>query len=197
MQTPTHPTRRKGRSPATVRDSAPVLEAKGRKVRANMASPAPSIPADAGAMPAHERAVIEAALAILKARLREPGAFVKGPRDVRDLARVHLAGLELEVFGVMLFDARLGLIAFEEVSRGTLTQTTVHPREVVRLALRHNAASVILVHNHPSGSREASEADIHLTDVLRRALALIDVATHDHLIVAGIEVTSLAERGLM
>ncbi len=186
-----------GGSPAAVCDAAPVLVPQGRKSRAKDASRAPSLAAGANDMPDHERAVIEAALAILRARLRLPGAFASGPGEARTLAAMHFAGHEVEVFAAMFLDARLGLIAFEELARGTLTQTSVYPREIVRAALRHNAAGVILAHNHPSGVPDPSAADIDLTAKLKAALSSVDVTTFDHLIVAGDRVTSLAELGLL
>jgi DNA repair protein RadC len=98
---------------------------------------------------------------------------------------------------VLYLDAQNRLLREEELFRGTLTQTSVHPREVVKQALRFNAAAVILAHNHPSGVAEPSRADELLTRALREALALVDVRVHDHLIVAGPATVSFAERGLL
>lgn len=120
------------------------------------------------------------------------------PAAVRDLLRLRLAGLPHELFAVLLLDAQNHLIDCVELFRGTLTQTSVYPREVVRLALRHNAAAAIFAHNHPSGSLEPSAADIALTETLRKALALVDVRVLDHFIVAGTATPlSFAERGLV
>jgi DNA repair protein RadC len=94
-------------------------------------------------------------------------------------------------------DSQHRLIACEELFRGTLAQTSVYPREVVKAALRHNAAAIIFAHNHPSGVAEPSRADEMLTTALKQALALIDCRTLDHLIVGGTKITSLAERGLI
>jgi len=145
-----------------------------------------------------EDRVIARALAILEARFRDPEAFTvfDSPSAVRQYVRLHLSGLEHEVFGVLFLDAQHRLIAFEEMFRGTLTQTSVYPREVVKAALRHNAAAVILTHNHPSGSAEPSRADEMLTQQLQKTLTLIDVSVLDHLVV-GRTVTSFAERGLL
>ncbi len=98
---------------------------------------------------------------------------------------------------VLFLDAQNRVIASEEMFRGTLTQTSVYPREVVKRALAHNAAAVILAHNHPSGVAEPSRADEFLTRTLRESLALIDVRVLDHFIVAGNGVVSFAERGLL
>lgn len=120
------------------------------------------------------------------------------PDAVRDYLRLRLAALPHEVFLVILLDAQNRLIVAEELFRGTLSQTSVHPREVVKLALSHNAAAAILAHNHPSGAREPSRADEALTRALKDALALIDVRVLDHFIVAGTSrPLSLAERGLV
>ncbi|MCE2918246.1 MAG: RadC family protein [Rubrivivax sp.] len=116
-------------------------------------------------------------------------------RDVREYLSLRLAGLPHEVFCVMFLDHRHHLIAMETMFRGTLTQTSVHPREVVRRALALNASAVLLVHNHPSGVAEPSRADLLLTQVLRQSLQLVDVRVLDHLIVGMGQVQSLAERG--
>ncbi len=119
------------------------------------------------------------------------------PQSVRDYLRLRLSNRQYEAFMVIFLDAQNRVIAAEEVFRGTLTQTSVYPREIVRAALQHNAAAVIVSHNHPSGVAEASQADRLLTNSLRRALELVDVKVLDHLIVAGQQVLSFAERGLL
>jgi DNA repair protein RadC len=111
-------------------------------------------------------------------------AVPSSPGAVRDYLRLHLAGLQHEVFFALWLDAQNRLIAAEEIFRGTLTQTSVYPREVVKLALRHNAAAVVLAHNHPSGVAEPSRADEVLTSELKQALALVEVRVLDHFIVA-------------
>jgi len=112
--------------------------------------------------------------------------------------RLHLAGLDHEVFFALWLDAQNRLIAAEELFRGTLTQTSVYPREVVKRALAHNAAAVVLAHNHPSGVAEPSAADGLLTRELKQALALVDVRVLDHFIVTGqAQPLSFAERGLL
>lgn len=123
---------------------------------------------------------------------------LSSPEQVRTYLRLQLGELPHEVFMVLLLDAQNRLLHAEEVFRGTLTQTSVYPREVVKLALRHNAAAVILAHNHPSGAAEPSRADEFLTQSLKQSLGLVDVKVLDHFIVAGpTRPVSFAERGLL
>ncbi|MHB8726413.1 MAG: RadC family protein [Casimicrobiaceae bacterium] len=119
------------------------------------------------------------------------------PQAVRDYLRTRLACLPHEVFACLFLDTQHRLIACEELFRGTLAQTSVYPREVVKAALARNAAAVIFAHNHPSGVAEPSRADELLTTALKQALALVDIRTLDHMIVAGSHVLSFAERGLL
>ena len=119
------------------------------------------------------------------------------PQALRDWLRLHCAGLQHEVFIVLFLDSQNRLLSAAEMFRGTLTQTSVYPREVVKSALQRNAAAVVLAHNHPSGSAEPSRADEHLTQTLKAALALVDVRILDHFVVAGDQATSFAERGLI
>ena len=117
------------------------------------------------------------------------------PAAVRDLLKHRLAGLQHEVFVCLQLDNQNRMIAYEELFRGTLTQTSVYPREVVKSCLRVNAASVIFAHNHPSGIAEPSRADELLTRALREALALVDVKVLEHFIVAGSSTVSFVESG--
>lgn len=119
------------------------------------------------------------------------------PQSVRDYLRLHFAGQEHESFVVLFLDAQNRLIAAKEMFRGTLTQTSVYPREIVKEALRQNAGAAIFSHNHPSGVAEPSRADELLTSNLKQALALIDVKVLDHFVVAGVATISFAERGLV
>ena len=119
------------------------------------------------------------------------------PGQVRDYLCLKLGGLAREVFMVLFLDAQNRVLAQEEMFSGTLTQTSVYPREVVKRALHYNAASVIFAHNHPSGVAEQSRADELLTVALKQALALVDVRVLDHFIVAGNNTLSFAERGLL
>lgn len=122
---------------------------------------------------------------------------LSAPGAVRDFLRLHFAGQEHETFVALFLDAQNRLIAAEELFRGTLTQTSVYPREVVKAALRYNAGAVIFSHNHPSGVTEPSRADELLTQNLKEALALVDVKTLDHFIIAGAAAFSFAERALL
>jgi DNA repair protein RadC len=145
-------------------------------------------------------AQLQAALELARRALKEEislGNALSSPRAVRDYLRLALAGREQEVFVVMLLDAQHRVISSEELFRGTLTQTSVYPREVVKCALKHNAAAVIFAHNHPSGVAEPSHADEILTRSLKAALALVDIQVLDHFIVAGSRTLSFAERGLL
>jgi DNA repair protein RadC len=151
----------------------------------------------ADAMPAHERSVIDAALSILGRYLREPGALLASPQAVREMLRLRLGAQPVECFAVLYLDSQNRLIAFETPFTGTLSQTTVYPREIARSALMHQAAAVILAHNHPSGDAKPSRADEALTQVLKGALAMIDVRVLDHFIVTGRECASMAEIGLV
>jgi DNA repair protein RadC len=119
------------------------------------------------------------------------------PAAVREYLRITLAKREHEVFMVLFLDAQNRVIAPEEMFRGTLTQTSVYPREVARRALSLNAAAVILAHNHPSGVAEPSQADQMLTQTLRTSLQLVDVRVLDHIVIAGHHALSFAERGLL
>lgn len=134
---------------------------------------------------------------ILERRLRTDPVSLGSPGAVRDFLRIAYANEVREVFSAAWLDAQNRLIAFEGLFVGTLTQTSVYPREVVRASLRHNAAAVIVAHNHPSGIAEPSRADELLTQTLKQALALVDVRVLDHFIVAGNTTLSLAERGLV
>lgn len=122
---------------------------------------------------------------------------LSSPASVRDYLRMTLAGRDYEVFMVLFLDAQNRIIASEEMFRGTLTQTSVYPREVVKRSLAHNAGAVIFAHNHPSGVGEPSRADELLTQSLKQALALVDVKVLDHFVIAGSGVMSFAERGLL
>lgn len=122
---------------------------------------------------------------------------MSSPQVLRDWLRLHCAGLQHEVFLVLYLDAHHRLIEAEELFRGTLTQTSVYPREVVKGALARNAAALALAHNHPSGEAEPSRADELLTQTLKSALNLVDVRIIDHFIVAGDKVVSFAELGLI
>lgn len=141
-------------------------------------------------------AIRELARRILAADLLA-GPLLTSPAAVRDYLRLTLAGRHREVFVVVFLDTRHRVLGSDELFAGTLTQTSVYPREVVKQALDYNAAAVILAHNHPSGVAEPSQADERLTRTLQQALSLVDIRVLDHLIVAGSEMLSFAERGLL
>ena len=141
-------------------------------------------------------AVLELARRALAEQLKERAAF-DSAAAVKDYLQLHLAARPHEVFAVLFLDAQHKLIALEELFRGTLTQTSVYPREVVLRALHHHAAAVILAHNHPSGGVQPSRADEAITQNLKSALALIDVRVLDHVIVAPGQALSMAEKGLI
>ena len=142
------------------------------------------------------QAVLEMARRALKEKITN-GNALNSPAAVREYLRLKLQALPHEVFAALFLDAQNRVIGIEELFRGTLTQTSVYPREVVKRALHHNAGAVIFAHNHPSGVAEPSHADETLTQALKQALALIDVRVLDHFIVAGSGVLSFAERGLL
>ena len=141
-------------------------------------------------------AIIQSARALLNQRIRR-GTSLSNPRQIHDYLSVRFGEFEHEVFAVLLLDNRHRLIEFVELFRGTIDGASVHPREVVKLVLKKNAAAVIFCHPHPSGVAEASPADEYITRRLINALSLIDVKVLDHLIIAGGDVCSLAEKGLM
>lgn len=145
-----------------------------------------------------ENDIIRQALGVLESRISAKPYLLSSPGAVRDYLRLSLAELGHEVFAVLFLDSQNRLITGEVMFRGSLTQTSVYPREVVKAALQHNAAAVILAHNHPSGVAEPSRADEALTQQLKQALAVVDVRVLDHFIVAGsIEPMSFAEKGLL
>ena len=146
--------------------------------------------------PARADEVLHQARRVLSQRVRR-GATMSSPQAVKDYLLLQIGALEHEVFCVLFLDAQHRIIALKQMFRGTVTQTSVYPREVVKEALGCNAATVVLAHNHPSGAAEPSRADEFLTQTLKTALALVDVRVLDHLVVAGADACSFAERGLV
>ena len=145
-------------------------------------------------------AQLQAVLEMAKRTLREEiytSNALSSPQAVRDYLRLTLAAKTYEAFIIVLLDTQNRVIAWEELFRGTLTQTSVYPREVVKFALKHNAAAVIFAHNHPSGVAEPSHSDSILTSTLQRALSLVEIRVLDHFIVAGNSLSSFAERGMI
>lgn len=145
-------------------------------------------------------AQLHATLELARRSLEEElqaGTVLTSPTAVREYLQLFLGHKPYESFAVLFLDVRNRLIIAKEMFRGTLTQTSVYPREIVKAALGHNAASVILAHNHPSGAPEPSAADRSLTQTLKQALALVDVRVLDHVVVAGTQWYSFAEKGLV
>ncbi len=145
-------------------------------------------------------AQLQAVLEMGRRHLRETlerGDPLSSPQHTRDYLSARLRGYPHEVFACLFLDNRHRVIEYEELFRGTIDGASVHPREVVRRAMSHNAAALILAHNHPSGIAEPSQSDAQITRRLKEALALIDVRVLDHIIVGDGEMTSLAERGLI
>ncbi len=145
-------------------------------------------------------AQLQAVLEMVRRYLRETlqrGDALRNPADTRNYLTAQLRDRAYEVFACLFLDTRHRVIAFDEVFRGTIDGASVHPREIVKLALAHNAAALIFAHNHPSGIAEPSQADLRLTRRLREALQLVDIRVLDHLIVGDGAVLSFAEQGLL
>lgn len=140
--------------------------------------------------------ILEVARQVIDLKMQR-GAQFTSPTVVSDYLQVKLGGLEHEVFAILMLDSQHRLIAYSEMFRGTIDSASVHPREVVKEALAHNAGAVILAHNHPSGHPEPSEADKMITRKLMNALQLVDVRVLDHIVVGGRSTVSFAERGLL
>lgn len=143
-----------------------------------------------------EDALIVQAIGVLARRFKKRDVFAS-PDAVKDYLRLQAQGLSHEVFGVMFLDSQNRLLDYEQLFRGTLTQTSVYPREIVKRALEVSAASVVLHHNHPSGVCEPSRSDEALTHSVKTALALIDVRVLDHVITSDYGALSMAEKGLI
>jgi DNA repair protein RadC len=151
---------------------------------------------DGAVEPASNEQILAAARQVLAHRVRR-GALLQSPQKVGEYLTVRLGHLDYEVFGLILVDGRHRVIECVELFRGTIDGASVHPREVVKLALEKGAAGCLAYHNHPSGVQDQSQADELVTRRLRDALALIEVRLLDHIIVAGTSVLSFSERGLL
>ncbi|AFT71012.1 RadC-like protein [Alloalcanivorax dieselolei B5] len=147
-------------------------------------------------LPASVDQILEAARQAIELKMQRGAEFIS-PVLVKEYLRNKLAGFEHEVFAILFLDTRHRLIEYREMFHGTIDSASVYPREVVKEALRLNAAAVILSHNHPSGSPEPSQADKMLTQRLKEALGLVDIRVLDHVIVGGSSSTSFAEHGLL
>jgi DNA repair protein RadC len=145
---------------------------------------------------AQDDEIVQAALSILESKvLKTP--VLHNPAAVKEYLRLALGGLDSEVFGVIFLTQQHQIIEFEIMFRGSIAQTTVNPREIVKAALKRNAAAVVLAHNHPSGSPDPSRPDVVLTRTLTDALKIVDVRVLDHMIITAHAVASFAERGLI
>ena len=147
-------------------------------------------------LPASADQILDAARRVIDQKMRR-GAEFSSPETVKEYLRTKLAGFDHEVFAVLFLDARHRLIEYVEMFRGTIDGAEVHPREVVRRALGHNAAAVIIGHNHPSGCSDPSAADRAVTARLKQALALVEIRLLDHFVVGDGEPVSMAARGLV
>ncbi|ENJ6308556.1 DNA repair protein RadC [Citrobacter freundii] len=156
---------------------------------------AQQLPPFAATLSPAEQRTIRRALTLLESQLREPGAAFTSTAAVRDWLRLQLAGQERELFMVLYLDNQHRLLTHETLFKGTINHTQVHPREVVKSALKHNAAAVVVAHNHPSGDPEPSQCDRSITNRLKDVLALVDVKVLDHLVVGRDDIVSFAERG--
>lgn len=146
-------------------------------------------------MTPYAQGTIRRALNILERQLREPGAAFTTSSSVRDWLRLQLTLAEREEFTVLFLDNQHRLLAHEALFKGTINHTQVHPREVVKSALKNNAAAIIVAHCHPSGIAEPSSADRQMTERLKNALELVDIRLLDHLVVGGMDIISFSERG--
>jgi len=190
---------RTGAPGSSALDVARALITRFNGVAGLLAAPVAEIAAVHGVGPAKGAelaTVVELARRSLSQEARKRDALAS-PQAVRDYLRLLLSARPYEVFVGIFLDSQNRLLAADELFRGTLAQTSVYPREVVKAALSRNAAAVILAHNHPSGVAEPSRADELLTQALKQALALVDIRTLDHFVVAGHRVVSFAERGLL
>lgn len=147
------------------------------------------------ALPLPTQRTIQRALALLENHLRKPGESFTSLDAVRHWLRLQMAGLEREVFMALYLDNQHRLLAHETLFTGTINHTEIHPREVLKAALRHNSAAIIVAHCHPSGHAEPSHADRQITERLKKVLDLVEIRLLDHLVVGGMDIVSFTERG--
>ncbi|MCS4267752.1 DNA repair protein RadC [Serratia sp. BIGb0163] len=146
-------------------------------------------------LPLPTQRTIQRALALLENHLRKPGESFTSLDAVRHWLRLQMAGLEREVFMAIYLDNQHRLLAHETLFTGTINHTEIHPREVLKAALRHNSAAIIVAHCHPSGHAEPSHADRQITERLKKVLGMVDIRLLDHLVVGGMDIVSFADRG--
>lgn len=144
-----------------------------------------------------ENEIIENALLILKNRMFTAETYITSPNDTKNFLKLKLSQLEHEIFCVIYLNNKHAVIAYEELFKGTIDSASVYPREILKNVLAHNAKTIILAHNHPSGSTDPSTADIEITNRLKEALSYIDVKILDHIIIGGNKSLSFAEEGLL
>ncbi|XEI42726.1 DNA repair protein RadC [Klebsiella aerogenes] len=157
--------------------------------------PVPSSTSTTSAISLAAQRTIKRAINLLESYLRQPGVTLTSSEQMRDWLRLKLCELEREVFMVLYLDNQHRLIAHEILFSGTINSVGVHPREVVKSAMRYNAAAVTLAHNHPSGVADPSQSDRRITEKLQQALALVDVRVLDHFVTGSHDIVSFAERG--
>ena len=143
----------------------------------------------------YDQQVIDQAIEMLSSTVNEPTEFINNSKRAKDLCTLNLCAEKNEVFGVVFLNNQHGIIAFEKLFFGTINSSAVHPRVVIQRSLAHNAAAVILTHNHPSGVLKPSLADLDITSRLKTALAYVDVRVIDHIIVAGVNTHSFEDHG--
>ena len=148
-----------------------------------------------GEMTPGERSLIQRALKTLDRHLHEPGVAFTSTRAAREWLILNMAGLEREEFRVLYLNNQNQLIAGETLFTGTINHTQVYPRELVKAALKYNAAAMLVAHCHPSGHAEPSDSDRRITERLKQTLELVDIRLLDHLVVGGMDIVSFAERG--
>lgn len=147
-------------------------------------------------VPAPSEVILEAARQVIDTKMQRGEKFTS-PAAVKDYLRLKLAGYEHEVFAILMLDNQHQLIAYSEMFLGTIDSASIHPREIVKEVLSHNAAALIMAHNHPSGHPEPSAADRQITQRLKDALALVEVRVLDHIVVGGLQTASFAKLGLI
>ena len=147
--------------------------------------------------PTSDDALIQTCLKILESRIRKPETYIKNPEDTKNYLKLELSEKEHEVFAVLFLDSQHGVIAYEEMFQGTIDEASVYPREIIKKALKFNAAALIIAHNHPSGNPESSDADITITNRIKDAANLLEIRLLDHIIVGGVDTISLAEQGYL
>lgn len=182
----------------TLNTSPPASTTPKRRGRPPKQAPQAAKPGCAVRLDEKTKNIVDRAVKMLESCAEYRADAINTPDGMREYLKLKMAGLEHEEFHAVWLDALNRVIAFERMFSGTVTQTSVYPREVIKAALKHNAVAVVFAHNHPSGNTEPSMQDQNLTDLLKKSMGFIDVRVHDHFIVAGTATPlSFAERGLL